>query len=177
MCERADQICMDLINGVASQLCAEWWANFILKYSCDSQTARDGIWIIWIRNKLYVQNSMSNRLFIYIVLWIAAFWCRKSPLRVFFKVLQSECESQGIHFNELPSSCANLRGSSPTTAQEKKDKVALLCVKFWLLKYFLGLLFPQPCRKTQSEKRFYTCVILAFLTRCWADRLNRLTED
>ncbi len=90
-----------------------------------------------------------------------------------------------------------LVGNSPTTARcckGKKDKVALWCVKFWVAEIKSDTYSSSKesisicyfcCEEMKTwwnlnERRCFiqlTCVILAFLTRCWADWLDWLAED
>lgn len=53
----------------------------------------DGIWIIWIRNLLCAERKSELGFiysFIYVVLYMAAFWSTKHPLRISLKALQSD---------------------------------------------------------------------------------------
>lgn len=74
--ERTGQICMEVINGIALQQHAGWWANFILQYSSDSKcnvnlisVVRRCIWIIWIWNLLRVERKCEQA-FIYLFCFV-----------------------------------------------------------------------------------------------------------
>lgn len=85
-----------------------------------------------------------------------------------------------MHFNELPSSHANLEGGGgrggPISAHccRGADKVALECVEFWLDEIKSDSVADEMSLLLAVLS---TCVIWAFLIGCWDDRLDWLAED